>query len=322
MRLNISLRVFVRRGIDERFFLWRGSRDDNQVFREQEEESRSLQKGRSYSRGCRYHASCPSAAIMTRTLPSQESWTTSGSSRRVQMWKSYWSIWRFSSSGKCVICYVAHFTQRSSSLTTSVFRQILYCIAHEKRMLSPVEEIERISSISSTFCFRNYFFEFARKETRLDETSGRPHFLVWERMLTHFFRESDRAFFYFMFFCAFLWERWSRRHSCASYRVSLSVCRHLCWKNSVTTVVFSFYAFGMKKPSLMWYSLFVKLWKSTSGQWSIRYVRYPSHLVKCSPYHVDMHYLKQSLYASLYFDDRRRFHPRRESKLLLQKNHL
>ena len=48
----------------------------------------------------------------------------------------------------------------------------------KKGMLSPVEEIERISSISSMFFFSSYFFHFARKETRSDETSGRPHFFV------------------------------------------------------------------------------------------------------------------------------------------------
>ena len=41
-----------------------------------------------------------------------------------------------------------------------------------------MEEIERVSSISSMFFFPSYFFDFARKETRLDEASGRPHFFV------------------------------------------------------------------------------------------------------------------------------------------------
>ena len=99
-------------------------------------------------------------------------------------------------------------------------------------------------------------------------------------------------------------------------RVSFCVCRRLRWKNSVTTVAFSFYAFGMEKSSLIWYSLFVKLWMTSSGQWSIRYV---SDLVKYSAYHVDVNYTKQSLHSSVHCDDRRRFLPRRVSKLLYKR---
>ena len=56
---------------------------------------------------------------------------------------------------------------------------ILYCITLEKkRILSAMKEIERISSISSMFFFPSYFWEFARKETRLDDASGRLHFFV------------------------------------------------------------------------------------------------------------------------------------------------
>ena len=39
----------------------------------------------------------------------------------------------------------------------------------------------------------SYFFEFARKETRSDDASGRPHLFEKERMPTHFFPKSDRV---------------------------------------------------------------------------------------------------------------------------------
>ena len=38
---------------------------------------------------------------------------------------------------------------------------------------------------------------------------------------------------------------------------------------------------------------------STSWQWSIRYIWYPSDLVKCRTYHVDMHHIKKSLRFAL-----------------------
>ena len=55
---------------------------------------------------------------------------------------------------------------------------LLYCIAYEKGILSPVRQIERMSAFSSTLRSLSYFFEFARKETRLDDASGRGHFVL------------------------------------------------------------------------------------------------------------------------------------------------
>ena len=54
-----------------------------------------------------------------------------------------------------------YFVRRFSS------RRMTHIVLHSswKRMLSAVEEIDRISSISSMFFFPSYFFEFARKAT-------------------------------------------------------------------------------------------------------------------------------------------------------------
>ena len=87
---------------------------------------------------------------------------------------------------------------------------------------------------------------------------------------------------------------------------------------SATTVAFSFYAFGMKKPSLIWCSLFVKLWMSTSGQWSIRYV---SDLVKYSAYHVGMHYTKSSPVSFVLLRRSSSFSSTTFIETTLQKNH-
>ena len=70
-------------------------------------------------------------------------------------------------------------------------------------------------------------------------------------MLTHFFWELDRSNFYFIVFL----RNSVREMIGALYRVSLWVCRRLRWKNSVTTVALSFYAFRMETSSLIWYSL-------------------------------------------------------------------
>ena len=120
---------------------WRGSRDENQVFREQEEESRSLQKRRILLT----RMSIPRA--FSQRSYHDENFAVTGilddvglvtSCADVEIVLKYLPI---SSSRQCVIRCVAHFTQRPSSLTTSVFRQtlfsrrihILYCIAHEKK---------------------------------------------------------------------------------------------------------------------------------------------------------------------------------------------
>ena len=151
VRVNLSLRVFVRRGTDERFLT-------------------------------------DASRAMTQRSPAQLSWREVYRHRNPGRRRARHFVCRCRYRTEVfddfrrqvsVICCVAHFTQGPSSLTTSVFRKTLifrrmtHIILYSswKRILSSVEE-------TSMFFFPSYFFEFARKETRLDDASGRLHFFV------------------------------------------------------------------------------------------------------------------------------------------------
>ena len=84
------------------------------------------------------------------------------------------------------VCHIMrHTLQETLSLTTSIFRQTIllrrmtfFFDSSWKRIHAWVRKIERISPISSISTSLSYFFEFDRKESRLDETSGRRRFVV------------------------------------------------------------------------------------------------------------------------------------------------
>ena len=123
----------------------------------------------------------------------------------------------------------------------------------------------------------SHFFEFARKETRLDDASGRSHFYT---------SSGNRiAFFLLLRFFAYSCKRDDRQDTHVYFAASLlrfvvifseravsrqshSVPTRLGWRISRLSDIRS-----------------VKLWITTSGQWSIRYIRYPSDLLKYSMYH-------------------------------------
>ena len=96
-----------------------------------------------------------------------------------------------------------------------------------KRIHAWVRKIGRISSISSISTSLSYFFEFDRKESRLDETSGRRRFVVLERILSQFFKKSDSVFSSSSFFDEFLEKKWSWDYSCVLRFLSLCICRRL-----------------------------------------------------------------------------------------------
>ena len=129
-------------------------------------------------------------------------------------------------------------------------------------------------------------------------------------MLTHFFWELDRSNFYFIVFL----RNSVREMIGALYRVSLWVCRRLRWKNSVTTVALSFYAFRMETSSLIWYSLRQTLY--VYERTVIHTIRFRSREIQRVSRWYALYKVVPVRFASLW---RRRFHPRRVSKLLSKK---
>ena len=132
------------------------SRADDQVIREQEE-SRSRQKGGSYWRGYRYHARCPSAAIMTRIFSVSailDDVVLVMSCADIDFVLKYLTIFVVTSA-----FYLLRHTLLSGSVvindvgisSDAFFRRMTYIVLHSswKRMLSPVKDLVRIFNVFS-----------------------------------------------------------------------------------------------------------------------------------------------------------------------------
>ena len=188
-------------------------------------------------------------------------------------------------------------TQGPSSLTTSIFRQTLVLThivsdSSWKRILSSVEKKYKKSKVS-----RQYLQIFVLPTKPLS-SHVRKHALrraIWTSSFLSIEADAytllhgigSRVFA--SVFSAYSCERDVREDTHVQYVVSLLVFDDV-FHERITTVELSVYALRMKSSSLIRYLLFVELWISTKDQWSIRYIRYPFHLVKRSAYLVDMFY--------------------------------
>ena len=139
------------------------------------------------------------------------------------------------------VCHIMrHTLQETSSLTTSIFRQtillrrmtFIFLDSSWKRIHAWVRKIERISPISSISTSLSYFFEFDRKESRLDETFWRRRFVVLERILSQFFKKSDSVFSSSFFFWWIPGREMIVRLLCVLRLLSLCICRRLHRKNN------------------------------------------------------------------------------------------
>ena len=155
VRENLSLRVFVRRGIEERF----------------------LNKKKNHDRYRKDDSNDENVDTVTGMLVDVVL-VTSCADREIAL------MYTFVVKSVCHI--MRHTLQETSKLTTSIFHQtillrrmtFIFLDSSWKRIHAWVRKIERISPISSISTSLSYFFEFDRKESRLDETSGRRRFVV------------------------------------------------------------------------------------------------------------------------------------------------
>ena len=128
----------------------------------------------------------------------------------------------------------------------------LYYIANEKGILSPVRQIKRMSTISSMLSASAIsLHSLVRKRAQtmhLDVVIS-----LYRNVYLHTSSGNRIAFFLLHRFLLIpVREMIAKTLMCITFFLSLCICRRLRWKNSVTTVAFSFCAFGMKKTSLIW----------------------------------------------------------------------